>query len=149
MIMFTKDISKFEEIDHTADIGILASGDSLPELMANLAFGMLHIVIEKTENQTNLNRTVRVESPSLGDLIVGWLSEVNFLLIVNHYLVTGIEILSIDQTFGNFILSANLYGTDSTSLESSFKTEIKAVTYHQLICEKRDDEYVGQVIFDI
>jgi hypothetical protein len=34
--MFTKNLTKFEEIEHTADIGILASGDTLPELMANL-----------------------------------------------------------------------------------------------------------------
>jgi SHS2 domain-containing protein len=147
--MFTKNLTKFEEIEHTADIGILASGDNLPELFANLAFGMLHIITDQTEDQFILKRTIKVEGPSLIDLIVGWLSEINFLLTVNHYLVNGIEILSIDQTFGNFILSANLYGVDSTPMESSFKTEIKAVTYHQLVCEKRDDEYVGQVIFDI
>jgi len=149
MIMFTKDISKFEEIEHTADIGILASGDTLPELIANLAFGMLHIITDFTEDQIILKRTVKVEGPSLVDLIVGWLSEINYLLTVNHFLVNGIEILAIDQTFGNFILSANIYGIDTSPFESSFKTEIKAVTYYQLICEKRDDEYVGQVIFDI
>ena len=147
--MFTKNLSKFEEIEHTADIGILASGDTLPELIANLAFGMLHIITGDIEDQVIIKRTIKVEGPSLTDLIVGWLSEINYLLTVNHFLSTGIEVISIDQTFGNFILSAHLYGKDSTPIESNFKTEIKAVTYHKLICEKRDDEYIGQVIFDI
>ena len=147
--MFIKNTAKFEEIEHTADIGILASGDSLPELMANLAFGMLHIITEDMDARTTIKRTIRVESPSLHDIIVGWLSEINYLLGVNHFLVTGIEILSIDQTFGNFIITADLFGINSEPLESTFKTEIKAVTYHKLVCEKRDDEYVGQVIFDI
>ncbi len=147
--MFTKNLTKFEEIEHTADIGILASGDTLPELMANLAFGMLHIITGDIGNQAILKRTIKVEGPSLTDLIVGWLSEINYLLTVNHFLSTGIEVISIDQTFGNFILSAHLYGKDSTVIESNFKTEIKAATYHKLICEKRDDEYIGQVIFDI
>jgi len=147
--MFKADPTKFEEIEHTADIGILASGDTLPELIANLAFGMLHIITEDMDAQKTIKRTIKVESPSLQDLIVGWLSEINYLLTVNHFLATGIEILSIDQTFGNFIISADLYGKNSEPIESSFKTEIKAITYHKLICEKRDDEYIGQVIFDI
>ena len=147
--MFIKNISKFEEIEHTADVGILASGDSLPELFANLAFGMLHVITGPVEDHLIINRTIKTEAPSLTDLMVGWLSEINYLLSVNHYLISGIEIKSIDQTFGNFILSANIYGQDSTPLEPNFNTEIKAVTYHQLMCEKKDDEYVGRVIFDI
>jgi len=147
--MFTKDQSKFEEIEHTADIGILVSGETLHELIANLAFGMLNIITNEIDNHPIIKRSIKVEAPSLPDLIVRWLSEINFLLSVEHYLVAGIEISSIDRTFGNFILSADLYGQDSIPIESFFKTEIKAVTYHQLICEKRDDEYIGQVIFDI
>jgi SHS2 domain-containing protein len=147
--MYIKDISKFEELEHTADIGIMASGDTLPELFANLAFGMLHIITGQTNDQLILIRDVKIEGPSLNDLIVGWLSEINYLLTVHKYLTNGIEIQSIDQTFGNFILSAQLYGQDSTTIESSFKTEIKAVTYHKLLCEKQDEEYVGQVFFDI
>jgi SHS2 domain-containing protein len=147
--MYTKDETKFEEIEHTADVGILATGDTLPELMANLAFGMLHIITAQTYNQYSLKRSVKIEGPSLIDLIVGWLSEINYLLTVNHYLINGIEITNIEQMKGNFILSADLFGQDSTPIESGFETEIKAVTYHQLICEKRDKEYLGQVIFDI
>lgn len=147
--MFTKDISKFEEIEHTADVGILASGDTLPELIANLAFGMLTIITGKIDSPPIIKRSIKVEGPALTDLMVGWLSEINYLLIVEHYLVSGIEIISIDQSFGNITISADLYGRDSKPFEHTFKTEIKAVTYHQLICEKRDDEYIGQVIFDI
>jgi SHS2 domain-containing protein len=147
--MFTKNLTKFEEMEHTADIGILASGDTLPELIANLAFGMLHIITGDIETQTISTRTIKVERLSLTDLIVGWLSEINFLLTVNHFLVTGIEIINIDQTVGNSIIYAHLYGIDSIPIEHTFKTEIKAVTYHKLICEKRNDEYIGQVIFDI
>jgi SHS2 domain-containing protein len=147
--MYTKNIAKFEEIEHTADVGLLVCGDTLPELLANLAFGMLHIITGDIDDQPIIKRKIKVEGRSLTDIIVGWLSEINYLLSVDHYLPTGIEINSIDQTFGNFILYSDLYGRDSRPIEPSFKTEIKAVTYHKLLCEKRDDEYIGQVIFDI
>ena len=147
--MYTKDTSKFEEIEHTADIGIKACGDTLPELFANLAFGMLHIITGTTVSQLVLKRSVKIEGPSLTDLLVGWLSEMNYLLTVDHYLPNGIEIQSIERKQGNFVISADLFGQDSIPIEQNFETEIKAVTYHQLICEKRETEYVGQVIFDI
>jgi SHS2 domain-containing protein len=147
--MFTTNPTKFQEIEHTADIGILASDDTLPELMANLAFGMLNIITGEFDNPPTIKRRIKVKGPSLTDLMVRWLSEINYLLIVNHYLVTGIKIISIEDTFGNYIISADLYGKDSTPIERTFKTEIKAVTYHQMICEKKDNEYIGQVIFDI
>ena len=147
--MYTKDTSKFEEIEHTADIGIKACGDTLPELFANLAFGMLHIITGTKESQLILKRSIKIEGPSLTDLLVGWLSEMNYLLTVDHYLPNGIEIQSIERKQGNFVISADLFGQDSIPIEQNFETEIKAVTYHQLICEKRETEYVGQVIFDI
>jgi SHS2 domain-containing protein len=147
--MFTKNLSKVEEIEHTADIGIFAHADTLPELIANLSFGMLHIITGEIEVQTTNKRTIKVESPSLIDMIVRWLSEINFLLIVKHFLVTGIENIKIDEIRGKVVVSANLYGKESKSLESTFKTEIKAVTYHKLLCEKRNGGYIGQVIFDI
>jgi len=147
--MYTKDTSKFEEIEHTADIGIKACGDTLPELFVNLAFGMLHIITGTKESQLILKRSIKIEGPSLTDLLVGWLSEMNYLLTVDHYLPNGIEIQSIERKQGNFVISADLFGQDSIPIEQNFETEIKAVTYHQLICEKRETEYVGQVIFDI
>ena len=70
--MFTKDTSKFEEIEHTADIGILASGESLPELFANLAFGMLHLITGQTENQIIIKRTIKTEGPSLRNPASYW-----------------------------------------------------------------------------
>jgi SHS2 domain-containing protein len=147
--MYVKDTSKFDEIEHTADIGIEANGETLPEMFANLAFGMLHIITGRTESQLVLKRTVKIKGPSLTDLLVGWLSEMNYLLTVCHYLTNGIEIQSIEQKQENFVLKADLFGQDSRPIESNFETEIKAVTYHKLMFEMKDNEYVGQVIFDI
>ncbi len=34
---------KFKEIDHTADVGIIAYGESMEEMFENAAYGMLNI----------------------------------------------------------------------------------------------------------
>ena len=147
--IFTKNHTKFDEIEHTADVGICASGDTMKELMANLAFGMLHIITGDIEVEASRKRSLFIESPSLVEMIVDWLSEINYLITVNHFLVTGIEIINLDQNREHYGITAELYGKDGTKAELCIKKEIKAVTYHQLMCEKRDDEYIGRVIFDI
>jgi SHS2 domain-containing protein len=147
--IFTKDQTKFNEIEHTADVGICANGNTIQELMANLAFGMLHIITGDIEIEATRKHSLFVESPSLVEMIVDWLSEINYLITVNHFLVTGIEIINLNQNPEHYSIRAELYGKDGAKTELWFKKEIKAVTYHQLVCEKRDEGYIGKVIFDI
>lgn len=147
--MFRFDHTKIKEFDHTADTGILVSGETLPALFANLAFGMLSLITTDLNQQENHNKFIELKASSLTDLIIAWLSEINYILQVEHFLVTGIEVKSFRSTPDMVSISAVLLGCDSRHYENDFKTEIKAVTYHQLECEQKEDEYVARVIFDI
>ena len=147
--MLTKDISKFKEIDHTADIGISACGDSIPELLANLCFGMMHLIAGNIDGGDKVRYSINIEESSLSDLIVSWLSEINYLISVHHFLLSAIEEITIKENDDIFQLSAMLIGGDNRNVESELMIEIKAVTYHQLKCEKKGEEYIAQVIFDI
>ena len=147
--MYRFDHTKIKEFDHTADTGILASGETLPALFANLAFGMLSLIMTDPGQQENHNKFIELTASSVTDLIVAWLSEINYILQVDHFLVTGIEVKSFRSTPDTVSISAVLLGCDSRHYENDFKTEIKAVTYHQLECEQKEDDYVARVIFDI
>ena len=147
--MYRFDNTKIKEFDHTADTGILASGETLPALFANLAFGMLSLITTDPGQQENHNKFIELTASSLTDLVVAWLSEINYILQVDHFLVTGIEVKSFRSTPDTVSISAVLLGCNSRHYENDFKTEIKAVTYHQLECEQKEDEYVARVIFDI
>ncbi len=149
LMIYKKNTSKYKEIDHTADVGISATGESLPELFSNLTFGMLHIMTTAARTTGKTQRSVQLAEPSLPDLVVSWLSEINYLFHVHHFLVDVIESITIEESRDTVQLSATLVGNDMTNLASCLKTEIKAVTYHQLTCEKENGHYISRVIFDI
>lgn len=149
MITYKKIPHKFVEIEHTADMGIHARGDTLAEAFANSAFGMLHLI-----NNTSAVSEIREEKfsltrSSLSDLVVSWLSEINYLLLVHRFFMTAIQDLKIVESDGEFYLNTVLLGGDPDIESQDNFTEIKAVTYHQLQCEKKDNGYAIRVFFDI
>ena len=148
-MIYKRSSAVYEEIDHTADIGISATGVSLPVLFSNLTFGMLHIMTNAAGTTGESKRSVQLAEPSLPDLVVSWLSEINYLFHVHHFLVDVIESITIEESRDTVRLSAILAGHDISNLVSCLKSEIKAVTYHQLTCEKENDHYIARVIFDI
>jgi len=147
--MYKLDNTKFHEIEHTADIGIMASGSSLEELFANAAFGMLSIIYHEFPRQVHGSKIVELQVSNLVELLVRWLSEINFMLLVHHFLPVHILQLQLKETNQNYNLQAVIAGCDSTQQQEAIRTEIKAVTYHQLELDRNEEGYRVRIIFDI
>ncbi len=147
--MYKLNNSKFREIEHTADIGIEASGGTLEDVFANAAFGMLSISYYQLPSQGHTSQSVELEESNLVELMVRWLSEINYLLTVHHFLPVNILQLHIKEINQNYHLQAVFDGCDSTQQQEAVRTEIKAVTYHQLELDRTDQGYLVRIIFDI
>ena len=147
--MYLNNPKKYCEIEHTADVGIRASGKKLPEVFANAAFAMRYILFGDIEIAGNQSRRLKLVESHLNDLMVGWLSELNFLLTVKKFIIANIEKLDIETKKQQYHLSAQLLGESSQAYLSHLNNEIKAVTYHQLKIEESQGEYITKVIFDI
>ena len=147
--MYTRLTSRYHEIDHTADIGLAGEGPTLPALFASMAFGMIQIACPASIPDARQALTIKLDDTAADGLLVQWLSEINYQLIVNHFLPVTIPQLSIRQSNITFYLTAHLIGADIGNQPDLIKTEIKAVTYHQLSVEKKNNIYRARVIFDI
>lgn len=147
--MYHLDRNKFHEIEHTADTGMQVTGMSLEELFANAAFSMTSIMYNCFPDQGTMENKCELQESTLNDLLVRWLSEINYLLTVHHLLLSNIPDLRIDRDKDEFILRATIHGIDSTKYEEHFRTEIKAVTYHQLSVNRDENNYYCRIIFDI
>jgi len=147
--MYKPDKTKFREIEHTADIGIIATGNTSEDLFANAAFGMLNIICADLRGPAQADRKLELRETSLVELFVRWLSEINYLLTVHHFLTVQILQLQIKELTQCFELQAVLAGCDSTQRKNSMHTEIKAVTYHKLELQQDRQGYKIRVIFDI
>ncbi|HEY93597.1 MAG TPA: archease [Dehalococcoidia bacterium] len=136
--------TKFEILDHTADTGIIAFGDSLERAFENAALGMISLITDLTGIKDNQTKKININSSDRDSLLISWLNELIYLFDVDNLLFNKFDIIHLDETS----LSAIAYGEKVDLSRHEIKTGIKAATYHMLKINENDICRV-QVLFDI
>jgi len=137
-------VIRFEVIDHTADVGIVAYGKDLKEAFANAAFGMFSLIADLKKVRGSISREIDVQSTDQEALLVDWLNELLYLFDVEHIIFKRFEITALSQKK----LKAKVYGEKIDTSRHQLKTAVKAATYHMLKIEKNKGVRV-QLILDI
>jgi len=136
---------RYELLDHTADIGIVASGRDLPEAFGNAAYAMFDILTD-TDKIREMDRfDLRVSASNIEELLVTWLDELLYRYETERLICKRFVIDDMDDVS----LRATVFGEKLDPARHEVKLEIKSVTYHQLKVEKTDDGWRAQVIFDV
>ena len=148
-MIYKSNLSGFKEVEHTADVGIQVSGTSREELFANSLFGMYYTLYGNIAVRNEMSISLRLTAMTLEDLLVSWLSEMNYNLMIKKFIAADINRLSIKDADGIFKLEARLNGDTSTHYDEFLQTEIKAITYHQLEISQNSGIYSTRIIFDI
>ena len=134
----------FEFIDHTADVGIRVEAPTLEDLFETAGLAFTELVTNVDSLDCRVERRFHLQEDDLETLLVSWLQELLYLLDTEN-LVFGRFQAKLD----NFSLEAAAWGDVFDPNIHTMKTEIKAVTYHQLEVSKSDQGWEAQVIFDI
>ncbi|MFH1140826.1 MAG: archease [Chloroflexota bacterium] len=137
-------VTGFEVMDHTADVGIRATGDTLADAFANAARGMFSIITDLDTVQPSESRQVTVTAPDMDALLVNWLNELIYLFEVDGLLLVDFAIHSLSDTR----LTANCAGERVDPERHPIKTGVKAATYHGLEVRQGHPCHI-QVILDI
>ena len=135
----------YELIDHTADFGIRVSGPSAIELFHNAALALMDQLVEAAKPCERLTRQLRVEGDDWPDLMVNWLREILYLWVGEERLVRSVQI----ETLSDGKLSARVETEMFSPHHHVIKTEIKAVTYHQIQVADVGHRWEAMIIFDI
>ncbi len=138
-------MKQYETFNHTADVGIRVFGKTVEDVFVNAAYALFDLLTNVKSVRSRINREIIVEGMDLEDLLVRWLSELLFLCEGEGYLFREFSILSLTSNS----LKAVAQGEIFDPARHEFKTEIKAVTYHQVEVAQKDGRWVGKVIFDI
>ncbi len=136
---------KFRFLNHTADLGILVYGKDLEELFSNAGEAFFNIITDLQRVRESTERIIRVESPNLEDLMVHWLGELLYMHDVDGLLFKS---FSIDE-LRDGSLKARARGEAFDEGRHVIKTEIKAVTYHQIQVKKDKRRWSARIIFDL
>ena len=137
-------MNRFEVLDHTADIGIIAYGRTLEELFANAAFGMFSVIGDVTTVSPREERPVLVRADGLGPLLGEFLGELLYLFDAEHFVVREAQVEAVTDRE----VRASVRG-EPISPAHRLHTEIKAVTHHRLRVEKTPEGWSATVLFDV
>ena len=138
-------MGSWEELDHTADVGLRVEAADLGDLFGTAALGMFAL-IGAAEPDPGEPRTVEITARAddaaerLRDVLRGFLREFDrdgFFATDVHASDDG-RVARVTATGGTF-----------DPARHEFRTEIKGVTWHGLRVERRDDGWTAEVVFDV
>jgi SHS2 domain-containing protein len=139
-------MKRFEVLDHTADIGLIIYGKDLKTLFENAGQGFFHLITDLRKVRQRVERQITLEGKGLERLMVDWLSELLYLHDAESLLFKGFDV----EAVGENGLKAAARGEPFLEGIHVIKTEVKAVTYHQIRVEKEaTGGWRAQVIFDL
>lgn len=133
----------FEEVAHTADLEIKVWGRDLSSLFSAAAEGMFHLsgIEDYEEGFSAIREEISLNAMDYEGLLILFLEELLYRL-TEDYMLFEVDKLTIDD---NFSLKAKLHGTQI----KSYQRDIKAVTYHRLNIQEKEDGYSVNIVFDI
>ena len=131
-------------IDHTADLGIVVRGEDPKRLFVNAALALVDIVVGPTSARAQARRMIDFTGDDWPDLMVNWLREILYLWNGEAYLVNDVHMTDLSEKRLRADVALEAYQADIHTI----KTEVKAVTYHQIKVGPINGEWEAQIIFD-
>ena len=136
-------MKRFQLIDHTADIGMVAYGRSLAEAFANAAYGLFSIIAELKPVKEIESRQLELNEDDTEALLFEWLNRLIYLFDVEMILLKRFDVTDFD----GHGLKATCYGEKYDPSRHRLKTGVKAATYHMLKVDKEKNQV--RLIFDV
>ncbi|MFW9924082.1 MAG: archease [Candidatus Thorarchaeota archaeon] len=119
----------FEYKDHTADIIIRASGETLCEAFEQAALGFYHVITDITTIDPIYEKKVALESEDIKSLLFDWIDQLIFLFDTEYFISNKVKITNFKRADNSFTLEAILIGEEFVINKHPQKTEVKAMTY--------------------
>jgi SHS2 domain-containing protein len=134
----------YEFFDHTADIGIRASGRDVAEVLTHLAQGLTELVAEDSDLRPVERRFIELQAPDAETLLLHWLQELLYWFSTDRFLPVRYAL-----TVTGTSLRGELVGERFDPARHAQGREVKAITRHGLRLAPRDGGWDAEVIVDI
>lgn len=138
----------YEYLDHIADAGVRACGDSLEDLFTDAAKGLISLMIDVEDIKTTKTSYLQVNASSAEDLLYNWLKELLSISYLNRTFYGRFDV-NIDRENEEFTLNAELSGESIESIQGSLGPEVKGITYQGLEVSRTDDRWSCRFVVDV
>jgi len=133
---------RYEQFEHTADVGITAYGKSMDELFANAAAGMFSLITDLRNVRQVGEYSIKLKADTPEELMVSWLSELLYLHETQKLLFKSFKVKVVKDN-----LEAKVKGEEINRNRHRLHMMVKAVTFHMI--EVNPKKGFMRVIFDI
>ena len=132
----------YEILEHTADVGIRATGPTLEACFEEATRALADIIGILSPGRGRPQR-VEVTAPDLGALLVDWLGEILYLHDARDAVITDVVVDSVadGRAAGAVSLSARESPAEGT--------QVKAITWHRLDVRETAEGFVAEVYVDV
>jgi SHS2 domain-containing protein len=130
-------LAGFTLLEHTADVGVVATGQTLGEALAWVAKGMLSLIYDLDTVAPRDCLPVSVVSRDREALVVDWLNELLYQYEAAGFLTRECQVsleagIERGRNQGDTRLEARCWGETLDPARHRILTVVKAATYHQL-----------------
>jgi SHS2 domain-containing protein len=135
---------RWEIVEHTADVGIRGWGENFPTVVEALARGLFEVIAGPGEVESQVVHKLRIEGVEREDLLHEALEALNTLHQVRGEIYGEVRVEALDTG-----LAIEVEGEAIDPDRHDLRTEVKAVTWHDLRVEETADGWEGYVLLDI
>ena len=135
----------FEYLEHPADIGLRARGESLEALFSCAARALVHLILEDDRIREAGEYRFTVEAADRESLLVNFLNEVLYLVDGKRLALGAFDVAVHGGTHAVCVAR----GEPRDESRHPGKLVVKAVTYHQLCVVRETDGFRADVFVDI
>ncbi len=129
-------------LEHTADLAVELWAPDEPTLLVEGARALVELLTEGAAIHATAQRAVELVALDAEDRLVRWLGEVLYLAAVEGFLVHD-AVLELPDGGLRGTVRGQAHAADR------LRTEIKAVTYHDLRLERGPTGVRARVVFDV
>lgn len=142
-------MSKYEQFEHKADVGIRGYGKTLGEAFENGAKAMFGVMVNLEKVEPKKEIKIECEAQNLEELFVEWLNKLLAESGIENLVFSDFQIREIKKINSDYKLLGFARGEELNLEKHEPKIEVKAATYSQLKVEKRNNQYIVQTIVDV
>ena len=135
----------FEIIEHPADVGFRAYGQTREELFANAALAMLTLACAPAGVEEREQRDIAASGRDNEALLYAWLAEILAVADAEQLVFRRVVVTQL----GAGHVHGTAYGEKYDNARHRAGTYIKAVTYHQLRVEQTAEGWRATVYVDV
>lgn len=135
----------FEILEHPADVGFRAYGQTREELYENAAAALFYLICGMSVIEERESREITATGKDEETLLYAWLAELLAVAETERMVFRRVDVTALSGEN----VRGTAYGEPYDAARHEMGTSVKAITFHQLKVEKTAEGWSAQVFVDV